>query len=82
MEFGQTVLLACWATSILTANSGLMFSVDNNATATNFDAVYFITETVVDVFDARAVEKMAAIGVEATYDVIRCDFIATTLFFM
>jgi hypothetical protein len=57
MEFGQTVLLACWATSILTANSGLMFLVDNNATATNFDAVYFITETVVDVFDARAAVK-------------------------
>ena len=59
-----------------------MFLVGNNAPVTIFNTVYFNTETVVDVFDARAVEKMAAIGVEATYDVIRCDFIATTLFFM
>ena len=60
-----------------------MFLVDNNATATKFDAVYFITETVVEVFDARAAEKtMTAIGVEAPYEAIRRDFIVTTLFFM
>ena len=58
-----------------------MFLVGNNAPVTIFNTVYFNTETVVDVFDARAVEKMAAIGVEATYEAIRREFIVTTLFY-
>ncbi len=60
-----------------------MILVGNNSAATNFDTIFFNTESAVHVFDATAAEEtIAAIGGEASCEALRRNFCVTALFFM